>query len=36
MDPYDKEVLNTLKDGNPRNFHQILSEVTFSHITLRL
>lgn len=36
MDPYDKEVLNTLKDGNPKNFHQILSEVTFSHITLRL
>ena len=36
MDPYDEEILNTLRDGNPRNFHQILSEVTFSHNTLRL
>ena len=36
MDPYDKEILNALRDGKPSNFHQILGEVTFSHNTLRL
>jgi len=35
-DPYDKEIHNALRDGNPRNFHQIPGEVTFSHNTLRL
>lgn len=36
MDPYNKEILNALRDGDPRNFHQILGEVAFSHNTLRL
>ena len=35
-DPYDKEILNALRDGDPRNFHQILGEVAFSHNTPRL
>jgi DNA-binding HxlR family transcriptional regulator len=36
MDPYDKEILNALKDEKPRNFYQILDTATFSHKTLRL
>jgi len=36
MDPYDKEILNVLKDRKPKNFHQILDEIGFSHNTLRL
>jgi len=36
MDPYDKEILNALKDGKLRKFQQILDEIGFSHNTLRL
>jgi DNA-binding Lrp family transcriptional regulator len=36
MDPYDKEILNALKDGTLRNFQQIFDEIGFSHNTLRL
>jgi len=36
MAPYEKEIINALKDGNPRKFHQILDEIGFSHNTLRL
>lgn len=36
MDPYNKEILNALKDGNSRNFTQILDTILFSHNTLRL
>jgi len=36
MDPYEKEILNALKDGKRRNFQQILDEIDFSHNTLRL
>ena len=36
MDPYEKEIMNALKDGKPRSFHQILDEIGFSHNTLRL
>ncbi len=36
MDPYDEEILDALKDGNTRDFNQILDTVSFSHNTLRL
>jgi predicted ArsR family transcriptional regulator len=36
MDPFDVEILNLLRDGKPREFQQILSDVKFSHNTLRL
>jgi predicted ArsR family transcriptional regulator len=36
MDPYNEEILDALKDGNSRNFTQILDTVSFSHNTLRL
>jgi len=36
MDLYDRRILAALKDGKPRNFQQILSEVEFSYNTLRL
>lgn len=35
MDFFDRRILAVLKDGRPRNFQQILSEVGFSHNTLR-
>ena len=36
MDLFDKRILKVLGDGTPRDFHQILREVDFSHNTLRL
>lgn len=36
MDLYDRKILTVLRDGKPRNFQQILSEVEFSYNTLRL
>ena len=36
MDFYDRRILAVLRDGKPRNFQQILSEVEFSYNTLRL
>jgi len=36
MDLFDERVLAVLKDGKPRVFTQLLSEVGFSHNTLRL
>jgi len=36
MDPYDEEILDALKDGNSRDFTQILDTASFSHNTLRL
>ena len=36
MGLYDRRILTVLRDGKPRNFHQILSEVEFSYNTLRL
>jgi predicted ArsR family transcriptional regulator len=36
MDSFDERVLSVLKDGKPRLFTQLLSEVVFSHNTLRL
>jgi len=36
MDPFDVTILNLLRDGKPRKFQQILSEVKLSHNTLRL
>ena len=35
MDFYDKGIMTILRDGKPRSFQQILSEVGFSHNTLR-
>ena len=35
MDHFDKEVLQALKDKDPRNFQEMLSEISFSHNTLR-
>jgi len=35
MDPFDERIMSVLKDGRPRNFHQLLGEVDFSHNTLR-
>ena len=35
MDFYDKGIMTILKDRKPRSFQQILSEVGFSHNTLR-
>jgi len=35
MDLFDKRILNVLKDGKPRGFDELLSEVGFSHNTLR-
>ena len=36
MDFFDRRILAVMKDGKPRKFDQILSEVEFSHNTLRL
>jgi predicted ArsR family transcriptional regulator len=36
MDSFDERILAVLKDGNSRLFTQLLSEVGFSHNTLRL
>jgi DNA-binding HxlR family transcriptional regulator len=36
MDTFDKRILNPLRDGNPRDFRQLLRDVGFSHNTLRL
>lgn len=36
MDLFDECILNVLRDGKPRDFHQLLEEVDFSHNTLRL
>ncbi len=35
MDLFDERVLATLKDGKPRSFTVLLSEVGFSHNTLQ-
>ena len=35
MDPFDTAIMNTLRDGKPREFQQILESVRFSHNTLR-
>ena len=36
MDLFDRRILAMLKYGKPREFRQLLSEVGFSHNTLRL
>ena len=36
MDPFDELILKALRDRRPRDFHQLLEEVGFSHNTLRL
>jgi DNA-binding PadR family transcriptional regulator len=36
MDEFDEETLNALKDGEAKEFKQILVTVKFSHNTLRL
>ena len=35
MDFYDRKILTVVRDGRPRSFQQMLSEVGFSHNTLR-
>ena len=35
MDFFDERVLAVLKDGKPRSFSTLLSEVSFSHNTLQ-
>ena len=35
MDSFNTAILNLLRDGNPREFKQILAAVKFSHNTLR-
>ena len=35
MDLFDTAILNLLRDGKPRQFHEILATVKFSHNTLR-
>jgi len=35
MDSFNTAILNLLRDGNPREFKQILATVKFSHNTLR-
>ena len=36
MSFFDKHILNVLRDSKPRDFHQLLREIDFSHNTLRL
>lgn len=36
MDLFDSRILTVLKDGGPRDFQQLLSQVRFSHNILRL
>ena len=36
MDPFEERILGVLKDGRPRDFHQLLEEKGFSHNTLML
>jgi len=36
MDVFDERILSVLKDGKPRFFTHLLSEVGFSHNTLKL
>ena len=36
MDFFDRKILAVLRDGEPREFQRLLSEVGFSHNTLRL
>jgi len=33
---FDKRIMSVLRDGKPRDFHQLLREVDFSHNILRL
>ena len=35
MDPYDRRIINSLKGGITKEFGQLLSDVGFSHNTLR-
>jgi len=35
MDSFDRCILSVLRDGKPRDFQQLLREVSFSHNTLR-
>jgi predicted ArsR family transcriptional regulator len=35
MDSFDKQILNILTDGRPRDFRQLLRDAGFSHNTLR-
>jgi len=35
MDFYDRKIMTVIRDGKPRAFQQMLSEVGFSHNTLR-
>jgi len=35
MNSFDGRMLSVLKDGNPRDFRQLLSEVGFTHNILR-
>ena len=35
MDLFDTAILNLLRDAKPRQFHEILTAVKFSHNTLR-
>jgi len=36
MDLFDADILSVLKDGRSHSFPQLLTEVSFSHNTLRL
>ena len=36
MDLYEELILKVLKDGKPKEFHQLMDEADFSHNTLRL
>jgi predicted ArsR family transcriptional regulator len=36
MDSFDRQILAVLKDGEPRDFQQLLREAGFSHNTLKL
>jgi len=36
MDLFDRRILAVLKDGEPKEFKELLQEVKFSHNTLRL
>jgi predicted ArsR family transcriptional regulator len=36
MDFFGEDILNVLRDGKPKDFHQLLREVDFSYNTLRL
>ncbi len=36
MDPFNERILSVLRDGKPREFRQLLKEISFSHNTLRM